>query len=540
MAFTKPDSLSETQRILWAIYEKLITNAMAAKLVKPYNLSTDQEILYAIYEAIDAITNGSTTNIITGKTYEQILIDKTANNLTPGAFYLIPDYKTYQFIPGTDTLNTASAQYTGTIEPLLVFAMSNNQFSTHAMSMLYPSDYIEYEFDNRTETSTGPAPVTKTDKPGTITYRKSAKNLAAYYDWRSCLFRRTKITDLNTKSATWDGTKYNVNVSPIVLPGAPTEGQRFIIKFTNTNTLNNPTIVVTDGVTTYAAKSLKKDDRTNYGISGVTANSYGYLVYETATNSYLFTDITSYVNTIKTGYWSYVLTGNLSIGNNLSFAVNSADFTDYHTFDDKEGGSFKDYHIERYIDSSNVQRYNNIVIKGSNSACFDVKFGQNCRNMTLSGSEATDGMSNVHFYAKCFNHIHTSPLRDSQINSNYYYPISPSIGTQDCLSIGSSSFNVSGLGYNITLFSPGISSIRMSIKYMSNTTLIGSFVGDYDVIEDCLMSETGWNRNHMTGFIKNKTIIGNGIGSLSDCLIQSRSDSTQVVNYSSSKTIFTI
>jgi hypothetical protein len=147
--------------LLNEIYKKL-TDKMAGKINPPQSPSEELNLLYAIWEVIDSLTNGATTNIVTGKTYLQISADKAANKLIPGAFYLIPDYRTYQFIPGTDVLNTSSAQYVSTLEPLIVFALSTNQFAPDAYSLLYPTDHIMYDFDATTETSTGPMPVTKT------------------------------------------------------------------------------------------------------------------------------------------------------------------------------------------------------------------------------------------------------------------------------------------------------------------------------------------------------------------------------------------
>lgn len=527
--------------LLNEIYKKL-TDKMAGKVNPPQSPSEELNLLYAIWEVIDSLTNGATTNIVTGKTYLQISADKAANKLIPGAFYLIPDYRTYQFIPGTDVLNTSSAQYVSTLEPLIVFALSTNQFAPDAYSLLYPTDHIMYDFDATTETSTGPMPVTKTDKPGSITRRISENGLDAPYDWRACLFRRTKVTDLNHKNATWDGAKYNVNVSPDIIPGAQIEAQQFLIKFTNTNTLATPSIVVTDGITTYPATLLKKTDRLNFGLGDIFANTYAYITYETATNSYIVSDLTSpysFLDEIKSDYWSHSLSSTLSIGDRLVYDIDILDFKDYYTFDNNNGGSCRNIKIEKYIDGLGVQRYNNIVIKGSNAETYDVYFASDCHDITLAGASGANGLNNVNFYNGTYNHIHTGPLKDSNINNSIYYNASgPSA---NCISIGSSSFNMGGFAYNITVFSYYLGDVICNMGTCTHTTIIGEFGGSYNEIRQCFLSHAQWSNNSMYGFLYNKYVIGPyPPNSLGDCVILSRSSTTEVINYAGSDILLSI
>ena len=527
--------------LLNEIYKKL-TDKMAGKINPPQSPSEELNLLYAIWEVIDSLTNGATTNIVTGKTYLQISADKAANKLIPGAFYLIPDYRTYQFIPGTDVLNTSSAEYVSTLEPLIVFALSTNQFAPDAYSLLYPTDHIIYDFDATTETSTGPMPVTKTDKPGSITRRISENGLDAPYDWRACLFRRAKVTDLNHENATWDGLKYNVNISPNILPVVLSEAQQFLIKFTNINTLANPTIIITDGTTTYAATLLKTTDRLNFGVGNIAANTYAYITYETATNSFILSNITdpySFLDEIKSDYWSHSLSSTLYIGNGLVYTINTLNFKDYYTFDNNNGGSCRNIKIEKYIDGLGIQRYNNIVIKGSNTKTYDVYFASDCHDITLAGASGANGLNNVNFYNGTYNHIHTGPLKDSNINNSIYYNASgPSA---NCISIGSSSFNMGGFAYNITVFSYYLGDVICNMGTCAYTTIIGEFAGSYNDIRGCFLSHAQWSNNSMYGFLYNKYVIGPyPPNSLGDCVILSRSSTTEVINYTGSNILLSI
>ena len=76
------------------------------------------------------------------KTYAELGVLKTAGELIENAFYRITDFQTTHIIPLTATVNT------GSIEELVIKAISVNSFSPEAFSPSNPNDIIMYDFDD--------------------------------------------------------------------------------------------------------------------------------------------------------------------------------------------------------------------------------------------------------------------------------------------------------------------------------------------------------------------------------------------------------
>ena len=109
-------------------------------------------------------------------TYAELLALILSNTLEPGCFYLITDFQTTHIIPNTATLHV------GTIEPIIVQALTTNSIHQEASSTIFPADELFYEVVDST-TSGG----TK----GRIYYRyDTIKDNTTWYDWRSVIFRR--------------------------------------------------------------------------------------------------------------------------------------------------------------------------------------------------------------------------------------------------------------------------------------------------------------------------------------------------------------
>jgi len=73
------------------------------------------------------------------------------------------------------------------------------------------------------------------------------------------------------------------------------------------------------------------------------------------------------------------------------------------------------------------------------------------------------------------------------------------------------------------------------------TTIIGEFAGSYNDIRGCFLSHAQWSNNSMYGFLYNKYVIGPyPPNSLGDCVILSRSSTTEVINYTGSNILLSI
>ena len=128
-----------------------------------------------------------------GGTWAEISALKTANGLVVGMKYLITDFETIYDRPDYEDASIPKAVidtiYSGIIEPLILTAVSANEFNVQALSVLYPNDYIEYRFDYTTFVNSA---ATK----GKITLRRdTSKLLEAEFDWRSITYKRYNHSD---------------------------------------------------------------------------------------------------------------------------------------------------------------------------------------------------------------------------------------------------------------------------------------------------------------------------------------------------------
>jgi hypothetical protein len=123
----------------------------------------------------------------TQDTYSGLTIASSTSNLVVGQYYLMTDYQTCYDQPNYNNQGVAitTGNYkTGTTEPILLLAISANEFSPTVYSTLYPKDKITYDFTWSTTEATGlPA-------KGRITERIDEKNNRADYDFRAVQFIR--------------------------------------------------------------------------------------------------------------------------------------------------------------------------------------------------------------------------------------------------------------------------------------------------------------------------------------------------------------
>jgi hypothetical protein len=122
--------------------------------------------------------------------YLQFVNLVTTSSLIPGGIYLINDFRTKHYIQYTDTNGNGTANNeainNGTIEQILVSAISNNNYDRKVISLQYPSDEIYWKHDavNREKE------YVLAGGRGLIYFRKSADGNQRDYDFRAVKFRR--------------------------------------------------------------------------------------------------------------------------------------------------------------------------------------------------------------------------------------------------------------------------------------------------------------------------------------------------------------
>jgi len=122
-------------------------------------------------------------------TYNQLTASLDGGSLTPGTYYKITDFRTYYDQPDYDATGTAievGNYKSGSLEPLVVLAISSQSLSTFAYSPSYPSDVIKYDVTfTQTEVTAQPT-------KGRIFERIDERNNRADYDFRGVKFKRYK------------------------------------------------------------------------------------------------------------------------------------------------------------------------------------------------------------------------------------------------------------------------------------------------------------------------------------------------------------
>jgi len=140
------------------------------------------------------IGSGSGSITVESVTYSGLTSLITTSGLTLGSYYLINDFRTCYDQPdfdydGNPIINTGvTGNYKqGPVEPILVFATSNETISSNTYQPTYPNDKITYDWTwNLTEVTGGQA-------FGRITERIDEYNNRTDYDHRNILFKRYKL-----------------------------------------------------------------------------------------------------------------------------------------------------------------------------------------------------------------------------------------------------------------------------------------------------------------------------------------------------------
>jgi hypothetical protein len=133
-------------------------------------------------------------------TYSELSASFVAGTLTPGTYYKITNFKTCYDQPNYDAFGapiTTGNYKTGSVSPIIVFALDSGSLAADAFQPQYPNDNIKYDVTfNQTEITTGSA-------FGRIVYRKDDRGNVMDYDFREVLFKRY---DAYLSDGIYDGT----------------------------------------------------------------------------------------------------------------------------------------------------------------------------------------------------------------------------------------------------------------------------------------------------------------------------------------------
>lgn len=156
-------------------------------------------------KAISLINSIKTTDV----TYTELLELITASNLKPNSSYNITDFQTVHYLVDSD--GDKHGINTGTLEPLIVTALSINTLDIVAHSLLYPQDIIHYDWNSEnylTDEGFSTAGVIVAGFKGVIYFRHDTiNNNQIGNDFRNVRSRRWESSPSTWNSGTTYGAK---------------------------------------------------------------------------------------------------------------------------------------------------------------------------------------------------------------------------------------------------------------------------------------------------------------------------------------------
>jgi hypothetical protein len=146
------------------------------------------------------LTGGGAGGGLVETTYNGLTASLATDSLTPGTYYKITDFRTCYDQPDYDVYGNSiqvGNYRTGSISPIIVFALDSGSLASDAYQPEYPNDNIKYDITfNQTEVTDSPA-------FGRIIYRKDNQGNEMDYDFREVLFKRY---DAYYSEDVYDGT----------------------------------------------------------------------------------------------------------------------------------------------------------------------------------------------------------------------------------------------------------------------------------------------------------------------------------------------
>lgn len=119
--------------------------------------------------------------------YAEIGTKISANALVVGQKYVINNFRTRNVIPVAATVNVSNV-----IEALVVTAISTNQLSPIANSLLHPEDVLHYSYANSAEIAPG------SDRGYIYKRHDTKRNIKAGFDWRYAALERGLLRPLGS------------------------------------------------------------------------------------------------------------------------------------------------------------------------------------------------------------------------------------------------------------------------------------------------------------------------------------------------------
>ncbi len=336
-------------------------------------------------EGLSATTISATTYLnlpntcgcVTEVTYSELVDKITGDTLSVGGYYLITDFQTCYDQPdfNYDGSPITSGNYKqGSIEPILVLAISSNTISDVAYQPSYPNDKIRYDWTwSLTEVTGG-------QSFGRITERIDEFNNRTDYDHRTILFKRYRLFTYRPN--------YPLNGTIELLNDGTVNGTN-----TSFTDLTVGDVIYIPNATTSYYEIVNISGDTLMSVSGdtITATSPGSDFYKTIEE------------TNGSGYFSYKKTN-----------VKTSDFIEYTTFGDAISNDYaKNNYIGNYTNNyTNVfpgtfLLPNNVFLEGQYESN---KFGDYCYNNTFG----TDNQNNI-WGDYCYENVSTNDIDDNII-----------------------------------------------------------------------------------------------------------------------------
>ena len=261
------------------------------------------------------------------KTYSELSALSQSADLVPGATYLITDYQTIHLILNTTDINT------GTVEPLLVKALSPTEIDKRATSTLFPDDIIEYDFANNL------AEDNATPTKGLITFRHDlVRNVSCFYDWRQVKFRRWQLSAKRQEEAiAISSTELQITPTYFTLSASTFNANARKVHTQTlvglTHSAGSITLTITNGTNTFT-RPLVKANGSAVWTTNELANRKGIIVNCNIRNVFVFFyDFVGYGNEVVGSTISPTPGPTFSVGDGIVYDVNPASYLDFLTFE---------------------------------------------------------------------------------------------------------------------------------------------------------------------------------------------------------------
>lgn len=165
------------------------------KFVAGFQNITEVEERTALLMLLDSYWHKDDTisaELVSNVSYSELADLVDSDGLVPGQKYLLTDFRTIYDRPDFYVDGTAKSEITSVtsdvVEPLLLTAISENQFDDRVNSLLYPKDQLRFDFTwSSTEVNATPA-------KGRITERIDDKGNRTDYDHRHIYFLRYDVS----------------------------------------------------------------------------------------------------------------------------------------------------------------------------------------------------------------------------------------------------------------------------------------------------------------------------------------------------------